>query len=48
VPTVVYGGIAKYPLIAIPVFILAGMIFERSGVAAPWPAPAIRANSPRR
>jgi C4-dicarboxylate transporter, DctM subunit len=34
VPTVVYGGIAKYPLIAIPVFILAGMIFERSGVAA--------------
>jgi C4-dicarboxylate transporter DctM subunit len=34
VPTTVYGGIAKYPLIAIPVFILAGMIFERSGVAA--------------
>ncbi|TAK43250.1 MAG: TRAP transporter large permease [Betaproteobacteria bacterium] len=34
VPTIVYSGIAKYPLIAIPVFILAGMIFERSGVAA--------------
>ena len=34
VPTMVYSGIAKYPLIAIPVFILAGMIFERSGVAA--------------
>ena len=34
VPTNVYGAIAKYPLIAIPVFILAGMIFERSGVAA--------------
>jgi len=34
VPTTVYSGIAKYPLIAIPVFILAGMIFERSGVAA--------------
>lgn len=34
VPTMVYAGIAKYPLIAIPVFILAGMIFERSGVAA--------------
>ena len=34
VPTMVYSGIAKYPLIAIPVFILAGLIFERSGVAA--------------
>lgn len=34
VATTVYSGIAKYPLIAIPVFILAGMIFERSGVAA--------------
>jgi C4-dicarboxylate transporter DctM subunit len=34
VPTTVYSGIAKYPLIAIPVFILAGLIFERSGVAA--------------
>jgi tripartite ATP-independent transporter DctM subunit len=33
VPTTVYSGIAKYPLMAIPVFILAGMIFERSGVA---------------
>ena len=33
IPTNVYGAIAKYPLIAIPVFILAGMIFERSGVA---------------
>ncbi len=29
-----YNGIAKYPLIAIPLFILTGMIFERSGVAA--------------
>jgi len=34
VPTTVYSGIAKYPLIAIPVFILAGLVFERSGVAA--------------
>ncbi|MCX7961160.1 MAG: TRAP transporter large permease [Burkholderiales bacterium] len=34
VPTTVYSAIAKYPLIALPVFILAGMIFERSGVAA--------------
>jgi tripartite ATP-independent transporter DctM subunit len=28
-----YTGIAKYPLIAIPLFVLTGMIFERSGVA---------------
>ena len=34
VPTGVYTGIAKYPLLAIPVFILAGVIFERAGVAA--------------
>jgi C4-dicarboxylate transporter DctM subunit len=33
VPTNVYAGIAKYPLLALPVFILAGMIFERAGVA---------------
>ena len=33
VPTNVYTGIAKYPLLALPVFILAGMIFERAGVA---------------
>jgi tripartite ATP-independent transporter DctM subunit len=33
VPTNVYGGIAKYPLLALPVFILAGMVFERAGVA---------------
>ncbi|APE30241.1 C4-dicarboxylate ABC transporter [Halomonas aestuarii] len=29
-----YNGIAKYPLIAIPLFILTGLIFERAGVAA--------------
>jgi tripartite ATP-independent transporter DctM subunit len=34
VPTNFYAGIAKYPLLAIPVFILAGLIFERAGVAA--------------
>src|SRR5574341_223375 len=34
VPTSVYTGIAKYPLLAIPVFVLAGLIFERAGVAA--------------
>ncbi|WP_207455965.1 TRAP transporter large permease [Azospirillum sp. SYSU D00513] len=33
-PTNVYAGIAKYPLLSIPVFILAGVIFERAGVAA--------------
>jgi C4-dicarboxylate transporter DctM subunit len=33
VPTSIYSGIAKYPLLAVPVFVLAGMIFERSGVA---------------
>ncbi|MCC7426896.1 MAG: TRAP transporter large permease [Alphaproteobacteria bacterium] len=32
-PNSVWTGIAKYPLLAIPVFIMAGMIFERSGVA---------------
>ncbi len=29
-----YNAVAKYPLIAIPLFILTGMMFERSGVAA--------------
>ncbi len=33
VPTNVYAGIAKYPLLAIPMFVLAGAIFDRSGVA---------------
>ncbi len=33
VPTNVYTGIAKYPLLAIPVFVLAGLILDRSGVA---------------
>ncbi|MFN3687793.1 TRAP transporter large permease [Salinarimonas sp.] len=28
-----WNGVAKYPLIAIPLFILTGMVFERSGVA---------------
>ncbi|MEN6483315.1 MAG: TRAP transporter large permease [Syntrophobacteraceae bacterium] len=34
IPTSVYAGIAKYPLLAIPMFVLAGSIFDRSGVAA--------------
>jgi len=29
-----YNSIAKYPLIAIPLFILTGLVFERAGVAA--------------
>ena len=33
VPTDAYAGVAKYPLLALPVFVLAGMIFERAGVA---------------
>jgi C4-dicarboxylate transporter, DctM subunit len=33
VGTNVYSGVAKYPLIAIPLFVLTGLAFERSGVA---------------
>lgn len=33
IATTAYSSIAKYPLIAIPLFILTGIIFERSGVA---------------
>lgn len=33
VPTLTYVGIAKYPLIALPMFVLVGSVFERSGVA---------------
>lgn len=32
-PTNVYAGIAKYPLIALPMFILVGCVFDRAGVA---------------
>ncbi|MCW8087264.1 TRAP transporter large permease [Sabulicella glaciei] len=32
-PTNVYAGIAKYPLIAIPMFVLVGCVFDRTGVA---------------
>jgi tripartite ATP-independent transporter DctM subunit len=34
VGTNTYASVAKYPLIAIPLFVLTGMVFERSGVAA--------------
>lgn len=33
IPNNFYAGIAKYPLLALPMFILVGVIFERSGVA---------------
>lgn len=33
VPANTYAGIAKYPLLAIPMFVLAGLILERAGVA---------------
>jgi tripartite ATP-independent transporter DctM subunit len=32
-PTNAYTGIAKYPLLAVPMFVLVGSIFDRSGVA---------------
>ena len=33
VPTSAYTGIAKYPLLAVPMFVLVGALFDRSGVA---------------
>jgi C4-dicarboxylate transporter, DctM subunit len=33
-PQNAYAGIAKYPLLALPMFVLVGSIFDRSGVAA--------------
>ncbi len=44
----VYSSIAKYPLLALPVFILAGMIFERAGVAAKLVAFVAALIGPRR
>lgn len=34
VPQNFYAGLGKYPLLAIPMFVLVGSIFDRSGVAA--------------
>lgn len=34
VPQNFYAGLSKYPLLAIPMFVLLGSIFDRSGVAA--------------
>jgi C4-dicarboxylate transporter, DctM subunit len=33
IPNNFYGGITKYPLLALPMFVLVGAVFERSGVA---------------
>lgn len=33
IPINVYSGISKYSLLALPVFILAGLLFERAGIA---------------
>jgi tripartite ATP-independent transporter DctM subunit len=34
VPQSFYAGLAKYPLLAIPMFVLVGSVFDRSGVAS--------------
>jgi len=34
VAQITYNSIAKYPLVAIPLFVLTGVVFERAGVAA--------------
>jgi len=47
VPTNTYTGIAKYPLLAIPVFVLAGLLFERAGVAGRLVRFAIAVVGPR-
>lgn len=48
VGTNTYNGVAKYPLIAIPLFVLTGMAFERSGVAERLVAFAQALVGPRR
>ena len=44
VPQNFYAGLGKYPLLAIPMFVLVGSIFDRSGVAPAccpwWPLPS--------
>ncbi len=48
VGTNTWNAIAKYPLIAIPLFVLTGMVFERSGVAARLVTFAAACIGPRR
>lgn len=33
VPNTLYAAVAKYPLLAIPLFVLAGLVFDKAGVA---------------
>src|SRR5690606_3955623 len=33
IPNNFYAGLAKYPLLALPMFVLVGVVFDRSGVA---------------
>src|SRR5690606_33595971 len=33
IPNNFYAGVAKYPLLALPMFVLVGSLFDRSGVA---------------
>lgn len=48
VPLNVYNSISKYPLLAIPMFVLAGIIFERAGIAASMVRFASSVVGPRR
>ena len=48
VPLNVYNSISKYPLLAIPMFVLAGIIFERAGIAASMVRLASSVVGPRR
>jgi len=48
VPMNVYNSISKYPLLAIPMFVLAGIIFERAGIAASMVRFASSVVGPRR
>ena len=48
VPLNVYSSISKYPLLAIPMFVLAGIIFERAGIAASMVRLAASIVGPRR
>ena len=46
VPQNFYSSIAKYPLLALPMFVLVGSIFDRSGVAQRMVTFAMRALRP--
>lgn len=48
VPLNVYNSISKYPLLAIPMFVLAGIIFERAGIAGSMVRFAAAIVGPRR